>query len=119
MKEPSSESELSPDSGWKIFQLAEELAKQASSGSPYREFVRVPSLSCGVYSLPVGAKDMQGPHDEDEIYFVVKGRGRMRVGDKDVAVVPGSVLYVPASSDHSFFEIEEDMTLLVFFGSGG
>jgi hypothetical protein len=34
-------------------------------------------------------------------------------------VGPGSILYVQASSEHSFFEIEEDMTLLVFFASGG
>ena len=35
------------------------------------------------------------------------------------AVGPGSILYVRATSSHSFIEIEEDMTLLVFFASGG
>ena len=32
---------------------------------------------------------------------------------------PGSILYVPADTDHEFVEIEEDLSMLVFFGSGG
>ena len=32
-------------------------------------------------------------------------------------VTAGSVLYVRATEQHSFFEIEEDMTLLVFFAA--
>ncbi|MGH0032546.1 MAG: cupin domain-containing protein [Myxococcota bacterium] len=104
---------------WKAFELDEEIEKQLASGRPYSEFLRVPSLSCGVYSLPAGAKDLQGPHDEDEVYLVVKGRARLRVGGEERRVGPGSLLYVNATSQHSFFEIEEDITLLVFFASGG
>jgi mannose-6-phosphate isomerase-like protein (cupin superfamily) len=79
----------------------------------------VPSLSTGIYTFPAGSKDLQGPHDEDEVYYVVRGKGRLRVDEREVAVGPGSVLYVAASASHSFFEIEEDMTMLVFFASGG
>jgi mannose-6-phosphate isomerase-like protein (cupin superfamily) len=104
---------------WKAFDLETEIAKQASSGRPYREFLRVPSLSCGIYSLPTGAKDLQGPHDEDEVYVVIRGRGRVRVNGKVHEVQRGSLLYVRATSEHSFFEIDEDITLLVFFASGG
>ena len=107
------------DRDWMVFDLATEIEKLQASGSPYAEFLRVPNLSCGVYKLAAGANDMQGPHDEDEVYFVVNGRGRLRVGGEDRAVERGSILYVRATSEHSFFEIEEEMTLLVFFASGG
>ena len=107
------------EENWKAFNLLEEIDRQVFSGSPYNEFLRVPALSSGIYSLQAGSKDLQGPHDEDEVYVVIKGRGRLRIGDRDVTVEPGSILYVKASSDHSFFEIEEDLTLLVFFASGG
>ena len=79
----------------------------------------MPSLSAGLYTLKAGAKDLQGPHDEDEVYYVISGRARLRVGDEEHRVGPGSILYVKATSAHSFFEIEEDVTLLVFFASGG
>ncbi len=104
---------------WKIFELKDEIGKQQDSGRPYREFLRVPSLSSGIYTLPAGAKDLQGPHDEDEVYYVIRGHGRVRVGGEDQSVGAGSLLYVRATSEHSFFEIEEELTLLVFFASGG
>lgn len=106
-------------SPWEVFDL-ESLIKRAGEGaSPYFEFLRVPALSCGIYRLAAGATDIQGPHDEDEVYFVVSGRARLRVEGKDHDVRPGAVLYVRATAEHSFFEIEEDITLLVFFASGG
>ena len=86
---------------------------------PYMEFLRVPALSCGIFTVKAGAKDLQGPHDEDEVYFVIDGRGRLRVEGEERPVQRGSILYVRATSEHSFFEVEEDMTMLVFFASGG
>ena len=79
----------------------------------------MPALSAGLYSLPAGSKDLQSPHDEDEVYFVMRGRGRVRIDGAEQPVGPGSVLFVRATSSHSFFEIEEDISLLVFFASGG
>ena len=105
------------ESAWKVFELPELL--QRSGETPYLEFLRVPALSCGIYRLLAGAKDLQGPHDEDEVYYVLEGRARLRVGGEERQVGPGSVLYVAATSEHSFVEIDEDMTLLVFFASGG
>jgi mannose-6-phosphate isomerase-like protein (cupin superfamily) len=106
---------------WRVFDLETEIEKQKTGGTPYREFLRRPALSCGIYTLPPGAKDLQAPHDEDEVYFLIRGRGRVRLGgeEEERSVGPGSILYVAATSEHSFFEIEEEMTLLVFFASGG
>ena len=104
---------------WKIFDLKTLIEEHGERKLPYFEFLRVPDLSCGIYRLPAGARDLQTPHDEDEVYHVLEGRGRMRVEGEERAVGPGSILYVRATSEHSFFEIEEDMTLLVFFASGG
>lgn len=104
---------------WKIFELDKLLARQAAESTPYLEFLRVPSLSCGLYTLKAGAKDLQAPHDEDEVYAVIAGRARLRVGGQEQDVGPGSILFVRATEEHSFVEILEDITLLVFFASGG
>ena len=101
---------------WQTFDLARLLEQKAEMSFPYLEFVRAQSLSCGVYSLAAGAKDLQGPHDEDEVYFVVSGRARIRVEGEEEEVGAGSIIYVPASAEHRFVEIEQDVTLLVFFG---
>ncbi len=107
------------EENWRIFDIAQAVAEREARGHPYLEFLRVPNLSSGIYFLPAGATDLQGPHDEDEVYVVLSGRGRLRVGGEDRPVGPGHVLYVRATAEHSFFEIEEDITLLVFFASGG
>jgi len=104
---------------WQIFRLDELRGRFQEGRSPYLEFLRVPALSCGLYRLSAGARDLQGPHDEDEVYLVLEGRGRLRVAGAEHDVGPGHVLYVRATAEHSFFEVEEDMTLLVFFASGG
>ncbi|MEM9624355.1 MAG: cupin domain-containing protein [Pseudomonadota bacterium] len=110
-------------SGWQVCDINAVSEKQSNTENgdlsvSYRECLRVPSMHCGVYRLAAGSSDMQSPHDEDEMYFVLKGRGSLRVGDQSQAVYPGMLLYVEASQDHSFFEIEEDMELLVMFATG-
>lgn len=102
---------------WQVYRVQDEIAKLKNEPVDYREFLSVPALNCGIYRLKAGSKDMQGAHDDDEVYYVLEGRARLRVGGEDHSVEPGSVLYVSATSDHSFFEIDEDMTLLVFFAA--
>ena len=73
----------------------DDLIAEAGAGTrAYLEFLRVPDLSVGLYRLAAGAIDPQLPHTEDEVYYVVSGRGRIRVADEDRAVMPGSVVYV-------------------------
>ena len=104
---------------WEVFEIAELLEQKRAITFPYLEFLRVPAMSAGIYKLAAGAKDLQGPHDEDELYFVIEGSARVRVDGEERRVQRGSLLYVRATSEHSFVEIEEDLTLLVFFGAGG
>ena len=53
---------------------------------------------------------------EDEVYFVVEGKARLRINAEEKEVGPGAILYVRATEDHSFFDITEDLSLLAFFG---
>ena len=105
------------DSTWQVFDLSEVKGKLKGEAVEYLEFLNVPALNCGIYFLAAGSTDMQAPHDEDEVYIVMSGKARMRLGDEDRAVGPGSLLYIGAATEHSFFEIEEDMTLLVLFAT--
>jgi mannose-6-phosphate isomerase-like protein (cupin superfamily) len=98
-----------------LFQLPDVLKARARSGRAYLEFLRVPALSAGVYCLPAGGHDPQRPHGQDEVYYVVQGRGRLRVGDEDHAVGPGSLVFVARGVAHHFHQLTEDLTALVVF----
>jgi mannose-6-phosphate isomerase-like protein (cupin superfamily) len=97
------------------YEMSEVIASAHADGKAYFEFLRAPDLSAGLYRLPAGGVDPQRPHSEDEVYYVVSGCGRVRVGDEERAVMPGSVVYVQKHAPHKFHSITEDLTLLVFF----
>lgn len=88
---------------------------RASKAKLYLEFLRVPAMSAGVYVLAAGATDSQKPHREGELYYVVRGRARMQIGPETADVRPGSVIYVEAEREHRFFDIQEELEVLVFF----
>jgi mannose-6-phosphate isomerase-like protein (cupin superfamily) len=97
------------------FELKQVAEERARLGKRYFEFLRVPSISAGLYVLGAGTEDPQQPHTEDEIYHVVRGRATIRVADEDRPVGPGSVIYVAATVPHRFHTIEEDLEILVIF----
>jgi mannose-6-phosphate isomerase-like protein (cupin superfamily) len=90
-------------------------AKRLQRGKAYGEFLRVPSMSAGLYVLPAGADDTQRPHHEDEMYYVVRGHARFHAGDEDREVFPGSALFVAAEVEHHFYDVTEELAVLVFF----
>jgi mannose-6-phosphate isomerase-like protein (cupin superfamily) len=89
--------------------------QRAAKGKLYLEFLRVPAMSAGVYVLPQGGIDPQKPHREDEMYYVVRGRARMQIGSDHAEVRPGSVIFVEAALEHRFYDIQEQLEVLVFF----
>lgn len=98
-----------------FYQLPDLEDKRKAAGKLYLEFLRIPAMSTGVYVLSAGSNDPQSPHNEDELYYVVSGRARMKVGSEDEAVSQGSVILVPARVEHRFYDIAEELTVLVFF----
>ena len=72
-------------------------------------------LSVGLYLLPAGGTDGQSPHNEDEVYFAVRGRATLRIGTEDHPVQPGTLLFVPARAVHFFHSISEELVLVVFW----
>jgi len=97
------------------FELLDIIKQQSRSGKPYFEFLHVPDLSMGVYQLLVGDTDIQSPHTEDEVYYVVEGKAKIKVAEEDRDIRVGSVIYVAKNVAHRFHSIEEDLIVAVFF----
>ena len=100
------------------FQVAElaDMVAQARAADGYAsEVLRSDLLSVGLYLLQAGATDDQSPHNEDEVYYAISGRAKLRVGEQDHAVQPGTLLFVPALAVHFFHDIQEELVLVVFW----
>ena len=70
------------------FQIETLLEAQAASERTYTQFLRVPALHAGIYTLPAQGQDTQNPHREDEVYYVFKGTAKLRAGGSVKAVNP-------------------------------
>lgn len=98
-----------------VFDVEAILRDRETRNVPFHEFLSVPKLSMGVYKLAAGADDPQMPHAEDEIYYVLEGKAHIRIHHEVRPIKSGSIIYVQAKAPHRFIDIEEDLTVLVFF----
>ncbi len=86
-----------------------------ADGHGYIDFLASNELSVGLAIWPVGATDRQQPHREDEVYYVISGRGVIRVSHEDQELKAGTLVFVGAGVEHRFHDIEEDLRVLVFW----
>ena len=95
--------------------ISQAIEAHRQAGERYHEFIRSQDLSVGLYVLQAGAADPQLPHTEDEVYYIVEGRGVIQVGEEERGVSAGSIVFVGAQVEHRFHSITEDLTILVVF----
>lgn len=100
--------------GFQAFEFSD-IEQLPGDRGPYRELMRRPGFSLGVYRLAAGGEDHQHPHHSDEVYFVQQGRAVLRVEGADHPVGPGSVVSVDRGAEHQFRDIEETLVILVLF----
>ncbi len=60
---------------------------------------------------------MSKAHEEDELYVILEGKASLRIEDTVHHVEKGTIMYVHAACDHSYFDVEESITAIVFFGA--
>ena len=87
----------------------------AHGGATYREFLRVPALSLGLFAASPGYADVQSPHEQDEVYVVLAGAAVVDVSGDRRPVQAGSVVYVPKGVPHHFLDVSDDLRVVVVF----
>jgi mannose-6-phosphate isomerase-like protein (cupin superfamily) len=73
-----------------------------------------PGLELGVYMLVAPEPDRQQPHEDDEVYLVLDGRGTLDVEGKHYELTEGDSVFVPAGAEHRFVGYEELCVLVIF-----
>jgi len=90
----------------------------AADGGRYVVALEHGTLEAGVYA-PRG-RDPQEPHDRDEVYVVMRGRGVFVQGESRAPFGPGDLLFVPAGVVHRFEDFGDNLALwVIFYGPKG
>ena len=71
-------------------------------------------MEVGVYVLVAPEPDRQQPHEDDEIYVVLEGRGVLEVEDERLDLREGHAVFVPAGAEHRFVGYEQLSVLVIF-----
>jgi len=86
------------------------------SDSYFHTFINKNSLAAGILLLQPNEEDTQEPHDSDELYYVIKGDGFLKINQRDYPVKDGKIFFVPKNVKHNFFGNKKELIVIYFFG---
>ena len=89
------------------------LQQLASSGNEFLALFNRNQLTVEVYRPD--KIDRQQPHDRDEFYLIISGKGKFHLRDQVMEFKKGDFLYVPAHDEHRFLDFSDDFVTWVFF----
>jgi len=74
----------------------------------------------GITIFPPGAKhDIHRHPNAEETEYIVEGHGVARVGEDDVAMGPGDIVFVPANGYHGFYNSSDTERAVMVWCYGG
>ena len=66
-----------------VFDVNKSIDKIKKSNNYFHTFINNENLAAGVLVLQPGEEDTQELHDSDEVYFIIKGNGFLKIKNKD------------------------------------
>lgn len=96
----------------------EELRKESHPKfNTTNSFLNAPTMNFGLAMMPKAKNGHEMvKHKVDEFSLVVNGKGKFALGKNDtVNIVPGTFLYIRDKVPHKFFDLEEDLEVLIMF----
>ena len=97
-----------------LFDVRAAQQRLAAAGGGYEIVHRSPGVEIGVYVLVAPEPDRQSPHEDDEVYVVLEGRGTLQVEDEQIPVEEGKAVFVSAGAGHRFTGYEGLSVLVIF-----
>jgi mannose-6-phosphate isomerase-like protein (cupin superfamily) len=97
------------------FQVEESLSALTESGNLFEKLFNDKNITIEIYKPE--QEDLQAPHDRDELYMIISGRGDFRMNDEIIQFNAGDLLLAPQGVAHRFENFTEDFaTWVIFYG---
>lgn len=97
------------------FDLITYIKKIQKSSSYFQTFINKDSLAAGVLVLQSGEKDVQEPHDSDEVYYVISGDGFLKIKNKDYKISKDKLFFVAKNVEHYFHGNTKELNFILFW----
>ena len=80
----------------------------------FHTFINRETLAAGIIVLQPGQEDTQSPHESDEMYYVLKGDGYLKINQKDYPISGGKSFFVQKDVEHYFFGNKKSLLCYTF-----
>jgi mannose-6-phosphate isomerase-like protein (cupin superfamily) len=101
-----------------IVEIQQAKERLGAAGGGYEIVHESPGLELGVYVLVAPEPDRQQPHEDDEVYVVLEGRGTLDIEGARVDLREGQAAFVQAGAQHQFVGYEQLAVLVIFEKAG-
>jgi len=98
------------------FDLSTYIEQLRNDSNYFHTFINRQSLATGVLVLKPGEEDTQEPHGSDEVYYILKGNGFLRIKNKDYKISENKMYFVGKNIEHYFHGNTKELIVLYFFG---
>ena len=98
------------------YDVSKYIEKIKNSDEYFHTFINKQSLAAGVLVLQPGEEDTQEPQQSDEVYFIIKGNGFLKIKNKDYPVEQNKMYFVGKEIEHYFHGNTKELIVLYFFG---
>src|SRR3954467_15166273 len=97
-----------------IVEIQQAKERLAAAGGGYEIVHESAGLGPGGSRLVAPEPDRQQPHDDDEVYVVLEGRGTLDVEGELLDLHEGQAAFVRAGAEHRFVGYEQLAVLVIF-----
>jgi len=67
------------------------------------------NISIQISDIPVNSQQPSHKHEPEQCYYVIKGKGLIKIEDEEKIVGPGDAIYIPSNKEHGIKNIGNEV----------
>jgi mannose-6-phosphate isomerase-like protein (cupin superfamily) len=67
------------------------------------------NISIQISDIPVSSQQPPHKHEPAQCYYIIKGKGLIKIEDEEKIVEPGDAIYIPANKEHGIKNVGNEV----------
>ena len=67
------------------------------------------NISIQISDIPLNSQQPPHKHEPEQCYYIIKGKGLMKIEDEEKIVGPGDAIYIPSNREHGIKNIGNEV----------
>ena len=67
------------------------------------------NISIQISDIPLNSQQPSHKHEPEQCYYIIKGKGLMKIEDEEKIVEPGDAVYIPSNKEHGIKNVGKEV----------